>query len=244
MLSQALRQALLTISASLFLGVAFSQQVDINLSLNSGLFSFAGASAASSSFINFDEDTHTAYTNHPFGSQNGFGYGLSANLKVASNSSFIYGLDLGYEIMKSRIAIDGISTSGAQIAATGETSIHYQFINLFPFLGYRLQSNKKIFFDITLGLDNAYCLKATEKGKATMSDGTVYATNVDRKTITTDIRPRIQLSANYERVGVYIGYSLGLRNYLVDYVGGTNECYSRIIRFGLSYRLKKVRGER
>ena len=236
---KSLKDILLTFVICTRFTTASCQQVDLGVSFNSGLFSFAGPSAASSSSINFNEDDKSAYTNNPYGSKNGFCYGVSGNLKAIAKTGFIFGLDLGYEALKSKIAIETISTSGTQLPATGETFIHYDFINLFPFIGYRLAAHKKIFFDITAGLDNAICLTATEKGKATASDNSQYTTELDRKTITTDIRPRIQFSANYKRAGIYVGYSLGLRNYLVDDVGGTNECYSRMIRFGISYRLKE-----
>jgi hypothetical protein len=91
--------------------------------------------------------------------------------------------------------------------------------------------------DITAGLDVNYCLKATEKGNATTANGTEYRTSLDRKTISTDIRPRFQMSINYKKAGAYLGYSHGFANYKSGYVGGVNECYARLIRFGLTYQL-------
>ena len=50
-----------------------------------------------------------------------------------------------------------------------------------------------------LGL--AFCLTAEENGNATAENGTTYSTSLDRKTTTTDIRPRLQISTGYKNYG-------------------------------------------
>ena len=97
---------------------------------------------------------------------------------------------------------------------------------------------QKIHLDITGGVDLAYCLSAKENGSATATDGTIFTTNTDRKTITTDIRPRIQGTFSYHKAGIYIAYSHGFGNYMDGYIGGINEAYARLLRFGISYQLK------
>ena len=92
---------------------------------------------------------------------------------------------------------------------------------------------------MTGGLDIGYGLKADENGSAIASNGTNYITSADRKTIKTDIRPRLQVSAQYKKLGLYMGYSAGLTNYKSGYIGGTNECYATLLRFGASYLLKQ-----
>ena len=93
--------------------------------------------------------------------------------------------------------------------------------------------------DITGGIDIAHCLQAKEKGNAKAENGIALNTTVNRETIKTDVRPRLQLAADYNRFGVYAGYSLGLVNYKTGYVGEVNESYSGIFRFGVSYRLMR-----
>jgi len=87
-----------------------------------------------------------------------------------------------------------------------------------------------------LGL--AFCLTAEENGNATAENGTTYSTSLDRKTTTTDIRPRLQISTGYKNSGIYLGYSFGQSNYKAGYVGGTNEAYAEFLRFGFTYLLK------
>lgn len=216
---------------------AFGQKTEFSVALNSGLFSFGGTSAASTSFINANPSQVINYTNNPYGSKNGFGLGLSANTKRITKGGFIMGLDFGYERLSSKITIDRVAITSTGEAATGKTNLNFDFLNLNPNLGYRFNAGNTS-FDLTGGFDFGFVLKATEKGKATTASGTTYTTDRDRKTLRTDIRPRVQLTTNYKKVGVYVGYSYGLSNYMEGYIGGGPwETHSRLTRFGLSYRI-------
>lgn len=218
----------------------FGQHTEYRISLNSGLFSFIGRSSESVSAINYAEYLNSSYTNNPYGSKNALCYGVSANVKHLVKKHFILGVDLGYEKLRSEIAINAVNDfktySTLQYAADGKTFLNYDFLNLQPFVGYRVVL-QPLRFDITGGVDIARCLQAKEEGSADATNGITYKTAVDRKTIKTDVRPRIQLSADYDRFGAYVGYSFGLANYREGYVGGVNECYARILRFGVTYRL-------
>lgn len=232
---------ILTIIGLCFLKISYGQKTEFRISLNSGLFSFTGKSAGSISFINYSDEGKSGYTNNPYGSKNGLGVGLSGNIKRISKRNFILGVDLGYELLRSKIQINGISgysgNSTYNLDAKGETFLNNQFINLAPFVGYRLSANK-INLDFTGGIEIGYFLSSRENGSATASDGTTYVTSVDRKDIKIDIRPGIQLAANYRKVGAYVGYSFGVSNYKSGNIGGSNACYSRLSRFGLTYQLK------
>ena len=229
---------ILLVSSLLFcFASAYSQSTEVNVNLNSGLFSFTGESATSTSWINSisEED---GYTNTPYGSRGGLSYGVSASLTQVYKSNLIIGADLGYEMLRSRVKITRVSAStegNMPLAADGRTYLNNSFINLFPKIGYRL-SLAKISIDLSAGMDIAYCLSAQEKGYA--EAGTrEYNTARDRKTINTDIRPRVQANVSTGKYGAYVGYSRGIRNYKSDFVGGTNEAYSRLVRFGLTYRI-------
>ena len=236
-----MQKTFLTLLTVLFLANAFGQKTEFRIAFNSGLFSFSGQSAEKYSQINFSNSTNSGYTNNPYGSMVGLCYGLSGNLKRVAKKNLVLGLDIGHETLRSKINISTISgytgTSTYEYTATGQTFLNYNFINLFPYIGQRFNI-RKVSFDIVGGFDIAYCLKATEKGKASATNGTKYTTLVDRKTISTEIRPRIQFSADYQKIGIYIGYSYGLANYMSGYDGRTNECYARLARFGLTYRIK------
>jgi len=236
-----MKKLILTLTAVFFLTITYGQKTEYRISFNSGLFSFVGQSAVSTSFINFSDQTNSGYTNNPYGSKSGFCYGLSGNIKRVSKRDLIFGLDLGYEVLRSKVSINQISgftgTSAYEYDASGQTILNSNFININPFLGYRI-SAKQVNFDITGGFDIGYNLNIEEKGNATAINGIKYETSRDRKTIKWDIRPRIQVSADYKKFGLYLGYSIGLSNYMRGYIGGTFEASSRIFRFGMTYQIK------
>ena len=143
--------------------------------------------------------------------------------------------------MRSKISLNSVNgfdgTSTFPKAASGETFLNSNSLNLNPFGGYRFNINK-FPLDLVGGFDIGSLLDTREKGNATATDGVEYSTSLDRKTIKMDFRPRIQISTDYKKLGLYLGYSIGLVNYMEDYIGGVNEAYSKIIRFGLTYQIK------
>lgn len=211
-----------------------AQQTEFRASLNSGFFSYRGNGAESVSRIN-----NTAYANNPYGSKGGLCYGLSLNLRRVAKSNFLFGADLSYEMLRSRIDLkysDIIGDIASQFE--GKTYLNTSFINLFPYIGRRVKVVGQP-FDLIGGLDVAYILSAREKGSAMSIDNSQLhiETSIDRKHIKTDIRPRVQLSTDLNKIGFYVGYSYGLRNYQVRLIGGSTEAYSRMWRLGVTYRL-------
>ena len=119
----------------------------------------------------------------------------------------------------------------------GQTILSNHFVNASPYLGYRIDS-KTVEFDLTAGLEVSYLLGVRERGKA-VSNGAIYRTSQARDTgINFDVRPKLQLSATHKKVGLYVGYAHGLPNYLPGYDGGNLEARSRLIRFGIVYKIK------
>jgi hypothetical protein len=216
------------------------QKTEIQASFNTGLFYFTGSSAAAVSQINYSGQTKSGYTNNPYGTRSGFSYGISTTIQRVTRWHFIAGFDLGYELLRSKIGINQVAVELSMVGyyavpAKGRTYLDYHFINAHPFLGYRL-FDRSVKFDLTAGPEFGYCLSAKENGKASAS-GVTYETSIDRMTIKVDVRQRIQAAAEYRRFGAYIGYSFGIVNYMKGYVGGSDECYARMLRFGLSYRI-------
>jgi hypothetical protein len=234
-----MRKVLLLFPGLLFLSTLFAQETEFGLSLNSGLFSFAGRSATSTSAINSTTDI-SSYTNDPYGSKVGWCDGLSADLKRVTRRRLLFGLSLGYEALRSELSLTSVNVFDGNLAysltAHGHTALTSQFINFFPSIGYRFLPGK-LTVDLTGGLDLGYCLSAEENGEAQASNGATYTSSWDRKTISVDFRPRLQVSVGYHKTAVYIGYSDGLMNYMAGYIGGINDAYSRILRFGLQYKI-------
>ncbi len=236
-----MKKTLLTTLASLGFILLFGQKTEFKVQLNSGLFSFVGASAVHSTFINGADSPNSGYTNNPYGAKYGLCYGASATVTRVTRRKFLLGLDVGYEILKSKVSIESVngrdSRSSFDLPATGQTFLNFSFLNIYPHIGQRFII-KNVVFDITGGLDIGRCFKAVEQGEATTTDGQTFTTSRNRTTLSNDIRPRIQLATTYGTIGIYVGYAEGIPNYLSGYVGGTNESRSRLIRFGLSYRIK------
>lgn len=218
----------------------FAQKTEWRIGLNTGFFSFYGKSTQPTTFLIYDAPTNTGYTNNPYGSKNGIGYGVTTRLNRVTKNNLVFGLDLGYEWLKSKTAIDQISVSNdtttVQYVANGATYLHFNFLNFQPFFGYRFDT-KFIKIDLTGGLELADCLQAKENGKALAANGKTYQTNLERETIKMDIRPNLRVAIGYKEFGIYAGYSLGQVNYKSNYIGGTHESYARLLRLGMTYQL-------
>lgn len=221
--------SLLTVSA---------QSIEIRGQINSGFYAYRGASAKHTTNIN-----DAKYTNSPYGRKGAVSYGASFNIKRVTKNNFILGGDLGYEMLRSKVSLDFQDGLGGDIIWTfrGRTFLNNGFINIFPFIGKRIRISSQP-VDITIGSDIGFLTNSKEKGKATATqqENIVIKTSQNRdKHINTDVRPRIQVSTDFKKVGVYAGYSYGISNYYKDFIGGkNNEVYSRMLRLGISYRLK------
>lgn len=234
-----MKKLLLTVVALLALTIAQAQKTEYRISFNSGLFSFAGLNPEKRTFINFNDQTQSGYTNNPYGAKGGLCYGVSANIQRVTRQNFILGVDLGYETLRSKISIIGVGgfngTETYDLTADGQTYLNSNFTNIYPFLGYRIMKSPVI-LDLTGGIDIAHCISAKEDGEATDSNGKKYETSLDRKTIKNEVRPRIQISTSYKKMGLYVGYSYGLANYQRDYIPQF-ESRAKLLRFGLTYQI-------
>jgi len=213
----------------------FAQKTETKISFGSGLFSFTGAYAQNTTFINYDASTKSGYANNPYGSKNALGYGFSFQREKIAKWNLIFGFDLGYEILRSKILINGVYDDSSN-AAKGKTFLNFGFLNFYPFLGYRLKI-KNISFDVTGGFELACRLKSWESGSAKTSNGIrIYTSNNKSQSNLFDFRKRIQIGLNYRKITPYLGYSAGI----VDYVSNTgvlNSAFSRMKRIGIAYRL-------
>lgn len=239
-----MQKTLLFLISLLLLTNVTAQKTDFSIALNSGLLAFSGASAKKTTSINLDfGNTHsTGYTNNPYGAKFGMGYGVSTNLKRITKDNIVIGFGLAYEKLRSKVSIDRIVLGGDTTTfpniASGQTYLRLNCLNFNPQFGYRFYFNK-LTFDIVGGFDIRYILGANEKGRAIDNDGIIYTTARDRKTINVDFHTNTQFWVYYRKIGFSLCLSQGFINYRAGFLGGTNECYARVIRFGLVYRLSK-----
>ena len=242
-----MKHLLLTFSTLIFLTNVFGQKTEFRASLNSGFFSYTGLTATGTSSIYCAKYAKSGFTDNPYGDKSGLCYGFSFNFKRISRMDHFWGLDLGYEILRSSVSINKVyeyiatSSNSFNVTntfnATGLTFLNNSYINLDPFVGHRYKF-KQINFDLTAGADMEFCLKSSEKGNATSTDGTKYTTSKIYGSIPIEIRPRIHLQVGYKKIGLYYGYSIGIaRSYHNSYLG-YYKVPSNFIRFGATYLLK------
>ena len=233
-----MKKLFLALLSIVLLTPIYAQKTEYNVKLNSGLFYFSGKSAEATSFILYSSTTNHSYTNNPYGTKSGLSYGISTGLSRITKAHTIYSIDLGYEVLRSKVIIDQVFDSGVNqmVDAKGETFLNNSFINLYPSIGHRF-TGSKISFDLTVGIDFAYHLSSMEKGNATTATKE-YTTNQKRRTIGMDYRPRLQLSINKNNTGIYIAYSKGLKNYMAGMTCGTHIVFGDVIRFGIKYIVK------
>jgi len=242
-----MKKTLLIIVAFLFIANIFGQKTEYGISFNSGLFSYGGGIPVKTTSIYSFVPSHGGWASNPFGSRNGLSYGFSGFIQKISKTNHIIGVDLGYDDLTSKVLINQTwdVSSFVEVAglntyqnATGKVFLSTHFINLFPYIGRRYNLNHAS-IDLKGGFDLGFITDARAKGNATTDTGDVYSVNGPTKKMSIDFRPRIQVSANYHKLGVYAGYSFGLANYPGSYYSNTGKgCYSRLIRFGLSYKIK------
>jgi hypothetical protein len=252
-----MKKLLLSLITLLFLTNAFGQKFEFNASLNSGLFSFVGSTAFRNTFLVTYTGPHGNTQIGPcIGSRSGLSYGWSFNLKRVAKKKYFFGLDIGYEVLRSRASINReyeytldsttMILNGTNYKynlvtrnITGNVFTNNYFVNVSPFIGYRCKY-KKINFDLSVAMDMAYYLNIKVGGSAKKSDGTYY--NITyypmQKHMDVDFRPRFQLSSGYKKIGVYIGYAYGISNYAKN-AGGQYPpvLTSKIFRFGITYKL-------
>lgn len=220
--------------------IGYAQTTEFSSRLNSGFFYFSGESVESTSQINYNLLKEDGYTNNPYGNRPTLSYGISASLSRITKSNIRFGIDVGYEVLRSNIDLDlvflrdGINSTSEKV--NGQTFLNNSFVNFFPSIGYRLTINSFV-LDFDLGVDVANFLSSTEVGKAN-SNTRSYETERDRKNIESDVRGRYQLTISRDKIGAYFGFTNGIKSYKEGIIGGTNSAFSRMIRFGFVYKIK------
>jgi hypothetical protein len=227
--------------ATLLLTVQFSfgQKKQMTFQFNSGLFSFDGKSATTTSFMNIsDVSSISNYTNSPYGKKSGFSYGFGFQFQQVTSKNFIYGLQLSYESLSSKLTIDKAYGEITWTVEDGRTILTSNFINLFPSIGQRVKIFKDVDTDFLFGFDLGMGLSSKEKYSFTSNQGYKITGTNKAELPNLDLRPRIEIINYYKNFGLSVGYSYGLKNYQSGLIGGDREARARYLRFGLNYRLR------
>ena len=234
-----MKKALLLLFLSTTASLAHAQKTELSAHLNGGLFAFRGASTERTTFFNLRGDAYqVAYTNNPYGSRAGRAYGAAGQVQRVTHGHALFGVQIGYERLRSRVAIDRVwSRLSGERAAIGHVNLGSSFINVHPFVGRRF-GLKGLVLDVSAGPETGYFLQSRERGDATEANGSKHLVSQDRSHPKTDFRLRGNATVYYRKLGLSTSYSYGLTNYQAGYVGGTNEAAARVWRLGVVYRLK------
>ncbi len=221
---------------------SYGQSTEISAQAGSGLFSFGGGSATKASLITVSFDgSISGYTYNPYGRYSGFSYGFGAQVQRITKSTFIAGLQVGYESLSSKVKIVGAydaTTYWALPMDDGKTILTNNFVNLNPFIGKRFELKSNVKIDLKFGFDFGVCLSSTEKYDITQAQDDHITGSVSRNKPNLDFRPRIEMVNYYKQIGFSIGYSYGLTNYTSGLDGADRVTQSRYFRLGLSYIIK------
>jgi hypothetical protein len=244
-----MRKTFLTLSSFLLLTQLYAQKFEVSVLANSGLFHYSGNGTTSASFINYTQGSSNSYPNYSFGNKNGFSYGAAVQAQFVAKCGFISGLQAGYDVLRSTAditAVDGAvilpfynTFSSNTTPVKGSSVVQNEFINLNPFVGYRLPI-KTINIDLLIGLDLPFGVGSYEKSSSTAADGTVYKTYVNYGKGAFDLRDRFGIAASYHRYGLTASYAHGLINHSADLMDDSPtvyEAHSELLRFGISYRI-------
>ncbi|MBU1013696.1 MAG: hypothetical protein KKG99_11880 [Bacteroidetes bacterium] len=232
------------ILTTLFSINVIGQTTEFSFHLTSGLFSFRGSESGTTTIYTAASDFGAYSTWSPFGKHSGFSYCLGFNAQRITDSHFIFGIRTSYESLSSSINIDkviNITSSGGETwdAYDSRTILTNRFINIFPFLGNRMNVINGVNSDLIFGFDiGAY---HSIKEHATINaNQKSYNTTKNSLKEKWDYRLHVEMINYYKRVGLSIGYSYGLTNYL--FVPKYNnfekrDARSRMLRFGLVYKI-------
>jgi hypothetical protein len=221
-------------AALLLTHALYAQHTEIALHFNSGFFHYTGGAALTTTFININGSGSHGYANTPTGRMNGFSYGWSASIQRITRSRFLVGIDLGWESLESK---EHINNSGITTPATGNSYLRNNYINCFPFAGYRFKI-KNIDIDAVGGVEDAVMLSSAETDKIALTTPVTFTSKLEVSRPNLTLGLRAQLKAWYRNWGITGGYSYYLPNYYPEYGGNQPKAYGRYIRLGFSYRIK------
>ena len=234
-----MKKSLLFLFSFCILTNAFAQKIEFRVALNSGLSSYTGNDATDYSPFNITPTGQMSNVQNPYGTLKVLCFGVAASVQYVTNKNFILGANVGFDQLRSKVLVEH-KQSFECAAAHGYEFLSAQFINVNPFLGYRMSANC-ITFDLKAGVDLGYFLNSNETTYLLDSNNseTVYSkSELNEKPLTIDVRPRIDFAVNYKKIGAFVSYAKGVSNY--KHIKGYSEVEqtnANIFRFGISYQI-------
>jgi hypothetical protein len=216
---------------------AVAQGLEFSASINSGIFRYGGATATTATTT--DISFRPIYVRNPYGRQPDLSYGFSLQLQQAKKAGWIWGAQVGYERLSSRVALSSILSESifAWNTSASHLTLSNTFVNLYPYLSRRF--TRDLFaFEFMFGTDVGLCVQSLAKLDLTLTDsrGSNYIVRANRDRIGIDFRPRVGVTAFYKNYGLSASYSFGLTNYSSTIDDPAARIFSRFLRIGVVYR--------
>ncbi|WP_310395338.1 hypothetical protein [Hymenobacter sp.] len=223
----------------------YGQSTEYSLHLNSGFAAYQGRAAAQGGTAltvpdPFDvylySDREEPHTSNPYGTTLGLSYGLAAQAQRVTARGSLWGLQAGYEVLRSRARIRHVFDQvDFGSSSTGYTTMINRCTTAHPFFGHRF-AIKRTQVDLTAGPEVSFLHRSHEKGEA-KTDFSTYSTRLHHAHPDLDVRARVNATTSYQRLGLALGYSRGFTNHRKGQAGVRGEAYLQVFRLGLSYRL-------
>lgn len=237
------KHVLFFIFLSTLANITFGQKTELKVNVYSGLFSFRGNGSASSSPVNIS-DAPQYWNFKPYGRKAGLSYSFEFQVQRVTQQNHVFGLGISWEELKSKASIDtircGFCVPGHSIDVTkGKETVATSFLTFNPFVGQRFNAGR-IKLEAVAGVDLSICTRVQEIAKfAALQSDKYTIIEQNKRQPFGDIRPRVQLSAIYDRISISTGYSLGLVNFQHTdnrpYLPTT--VYTNFLRLGIGYKL-------
>ncbi|WP_031529357.1 outer membrane beta-barrel protein [Dyadobacter crusticola] len=217
---------------------ALAQKTSLSVYLNGGLGSFRGVSAVKTTSIRTGGPfcRCEGSSANSFGAKNAVSYGAGLVLQKQFKSNVLLGLDLGYELLRTKATIEELQLDDMIMQIAGGKSVSYNhFANIFPHAGYQFNVKDDLHIGLSAGADFGIGLDSYHKHTAP----DVFKRYYDNTDIIPglDFRPRLQLEVGSDKLSLTAGYSYGLKNWMGNYDGGNPRAYMDVIRLGVQYRL-------
>ena len=158
-----------------------------------------------------------------------FSYGAGVQVQYVAKSGFITGLQATYEILRSDETL--VNPDNEFGPAIGHFYLESRYLNLNPYLGYRITSNH-VKIDLMPGFEVGFDGRQRGYGSA-FYDGHTYQINTGYASIENDVRARFGITTWFKRFGFTASYSHGLTNYTAGGYPSPQNTYSELVRFGI-----------
>lgn len=230
----------------LFNGTAIAQKLELSANVNAGLFNYTGSAAANPNpYYALGSDTYTPIA--AYSSKTTISYGANLQGQYVFKSGFMTGLQLGYDLLRSKTDLNGsypiidpgfyinnsIQASGFFVS-TGNAVTTNQFINLSPYIGYRVINKQNASLDLIGGADIGFGIKSKQDIIAT-EPYTFHAKGTTTNP-PTDYRLKAGFVIHVDKLNFNFSYAHGVSNY-IKYDNAPSKVYSQLIRLGVGYQI-------